>query len=196
MFDIELLCHGFYPAGGGHARVRVQPPPQGLAAIHLMERGALKDRYAECLHAGLPKTVAERELAVLKEGLGLQEEQLRNRGLRANEGPGNALLVVLHYEHITEVFAACGEKGTSAEQVARQLLEEVRSYQTSSAPVGPYLADQLMIALALASLQGRKGRYWTTALSGYTQTSARTIENFCRWHLCSHPGAAAWLLKW
>ena len=94
-FDIELLCHGFYPAGGGHARVCVQPPPQGLAAIHLMERGALKDRYAECLHAGLPKTVAERELAVLKEGLGLQEEQLRNRGLRANEGPGNALLVVL-----------------------------------------------------------------------------------------------------
>ena len=80
--------------------------------------------------------------------------------------------------YITEVFAACGEKGTSAEQVARQLLEEVRSYQTSSAPVGPYLADQLMIALALASLQGRKGRYWTTALSGYTQTSARTIEKF------------------
>ena len=35
-----------------------------------------------------------------------------------------------------------------------------------------------MIPLALASLQGRKGRYWATALSGYTQTNARTIEKF------------------
>ena len=143
-----------------------------------MKRGASKDRYAECLYAGLPKTVAERELTVLKEGLGLQEEQLRNRGLRANEGPGNALLAVLHYEHITEVFAACGEKGTSAEQMARQLLKEVRNYQTSSAPVGTHLADQLMIPLALASLRDRKGRYRATALNGHTQTNARTIEKF------------------
>ena len=178
LFDIELLRHGLYPAGGGHARVRVQPPPQGLAAIDLMEKGALKNIGAECLHAGIPKTVAERELALLKEGLGLQDAQLRNAGLRSNEGPGNALLVVLQYEHMTEVFAAYGEKSVSAEQVARQLLKEVRSYQASPAPVGPHLADQLMIPLALAALQGRKGQYWATELSGHTQTNAQTIEKF------------------
>ena len=36
---------------------------------------ALKDRYAKCLHTGLPKTVTECELAVLKKGLGLQEDR-------------------------------------------------------------------------------------------------------------------------
>ena len=178
LFDIELRRHGFYPAGGGEARVRVHPPAQGFAAIDLMERGALLESYAECLHAGLPKGVAERELAVLQQGLGWGESCLRNRGLRSNEGPGNALLAVLRYEHITEVFAAYGEKSVSAEQVARRVLQEVREYQGHQAPVGPHLADQLMIPLALAALQGRQGQYWATELTEHARTNAAVIEKF------------------
>ncbi|EJL81500.1 RNA 3''-phosphate cyclase [Polaromonas sp. CF318] len=178
LFDIELRRHGFYPAGGGEARVRLKPPAQGFAAIDIMQRGALLEAYAECLHAGLPKGVAERELAVLQQGLAWDEGCLRNRGLRNNEGPGNALLAVLRYEHITEVFAAYGEKTVSAEQVARRLLQEVRDYQAHLAPVGPHLADQLMIPMALAAMQGRVGRYWATELTEHTRTNARTIEAF------------------
>ena len=33
MFDVELLRHGFYPVGGSHARVCVQPPPQTLVTL-------------------------------------------------------------------------------------------------------------------------------------------------------------------
>lgn len=178
LFDIELRRHGFYPAGGGEVRVHLHPPAQGFSAIHLMERGALIEAYAECLHAGLPKGVAERELAVLQQGLGWDETRLRNRGLRSNEGPGNALLAVLRYEHITEVFAAYGEKNVSAEQVARRVLQEVKDYQAHQAPVGPHLADQLMIPMALAALQGKRGRYWATELTEHTRTNARTIEAF------------------
>lgn len=178
LFDIELRRHGFYPAGGGEARVRLNPPTQGFSAIHLMERGALLEAYAECLHAGLPRGVAERELDVLRKGLGWEEGCLRDRGLRSNEGPGNALLAVLRYEHITEVFAAYGEKSVSAEQVARRVLQEVKAYQAHEAPVGPHLADQLMIPMALAGLQGRMGRYWATELTEHTRTNARTIEAF------------------
>jgi len=178
LYEIELRRHGFYPAGGGEARVRLKPPAQGFAAIDIMQRGALLEAYAECLHAGLPKGVAERELAVLQQGLGWDENRLRNRGLRNNEGPGNALLAVLRYEHITEVFAAYGEKTVSAEQVAHRLLREVRDYQAHSAPVGPHLADQLMIPMALAAMQGRTGRYWATELTEHTRTNARTIEAF------------------
>jgi len=178
LFDIELRRHGFYPAGGGEARVRLHPPAQGFAAIDIMRRGALVEAYAECLHAGLPRGVADRELAVLRQGLGWQDDCLRDRGLRNNEGPGNALLAVLRYEHITEVFAAYGEKAVSAEQVARRLLQEVRAYQAHSAPVGPHLADQLMIPMALAAMQGRPGRYWATELTEHTRTNARTIEAF------------------
>lgn len=178
LFEIELRRHGFYPAGGGEVQVRVHPPAQGLAPIQLMQRGALYEAYAESLHAGLPRGVAERELAVLQSALGWQGEQLRNRALRANEGPGNALLAVLRYEHITEVFASYGEKGVSAEQVAHKLVQEVRAYQQHQAPVGPHLADQLMIPLALTALRGELGQYWATELTEHTRTNARVIEQF------------------
>jgi RNA 3'-terminal phosphate cyclase (ATP) len=178
LFDIELRRHGFYPAGGGEANVRLIPPVQGISPVNIMERGALLAMYAECLHAGLPKGVAERELAVLQAGLGLNDGQLRNRSLRGNEGPGNALMVVLQYENITEVFTSYGDKGVSAEQVARKLLQEVRDYQSSPAPVGPHLADQLMIPLALAGMQGKKGQYWTTEWTEHSRTNAAVIERF------------------
>ncbi len=186
LMAMELRCHGFYPAGGGEVRVTVRPPAVsgslGLAPIHIMQRGALVAAYAECLHGGIPKGVAERELAVLKTGLGWQDEQLRNRALRANEGPGNALLVVLKYEHITEVFASYGERGVSAEHVAHKLLHEVRDYLMHAAPVGPHLADQLMIPMALAAVQSGKGQgggqYWATELTEHTRTNALVIEKF------------------
>ncbi len=181
-FEMELRRHGFYPAGGGEVAVRLLPPAGGIAPFSLMQRGALRSANAQCLHAGLPKGVAQRELAILKNALGWGDEQLHNQALRANEGPGNVLMVVLQHEHITEVFTSFGEKGLSAEQVAHQVLKEVRAYQTSQAPVGPHLADQLMIPLALAALNGQVngqgGQFWATELTEHSRTNARVIEQF------------------
>lgn len=178
LFEIDVRRHGFYPAGGGEVEVLVHPPADGLGRIERMARGALREAYAECLHAGIPRGVAERELVVLQAELGWQGAQLRDRALRANEGPGNALLAVLRYEHISEVFASYGEKGLSAERVASRLAQEVRAYQQHQAPVGPHLADQLMIPLALAALRGEAGRYWATESTGHMHTNAQVIAQF------------------
>jgi RNA 3'-terminal phosphate cyclase (ATP) len=193
-FEMELRRHGFYPAGGGEMAVRLVPPTAGIAPFNLMQRGNLIRAHAQCLHAGLPKGVAQRELVILKNALGWHDDQLHDRALRANEGPGNVLMVVLQYEHITELFTAHGEKGVSAEQVARNVLQEVRAYQASQAPVGPHLADQLLIPLALSALNGsyggghgggyagepgaEYGQYWATELTEHTRTNAAVIEQF------------------
>jgi RNA 3'-terminal phosphate cyclase (ATP) len=70
----------------------------------------------------------------------------------------------------------------SAEQVAHQLLREVRTYQAHPAPVGPHLADQLMIPMALAAAHGNHGQgggqYWATELTDHTRTNAQVIERF------------------
>jgi RNA 3'-terminal phosphate cyclase (ATP) len=181
LFNLELRRHGFYPAGGGEVLVKITPPAvnmNGLSAINLLKRGELIEAYTECLHAGLPRGVAERELAVVQKGLNFTDDQCRNRALRANEGPGNVLLAVLKYEHITEVFASYGNKGVSAEQVAQNLLKEVKAYQAHTASVGPHLADQLMIPMALAAVQGRKSQYVATELTEHTRTNAQVIEKF------------------
>jgi RNA 3'-terminal phosphate cyclase (ATP) len=177
-----LRRHGFYPAGGGEVLVQTMPPAGGLQRIDLMQRGALRQAYAQCLHGGIPKGLAERELAALASALGWRDEQLHNRALRANEGPGNALVAVLQYQHITEVFASFGEKGVSAEQVASQVVQAVRDYQAHSAPVGPHWADQLMIPLALAAVYGDQskggGQYFATELTEHARTNAWVIEGF------------------
>lgn len=187
VYALELQRHGFYPAGGGEVRVRIAPPPDGLAAIHLMERGARLEAWAECLHAGIPKGVAGRELDLLGRALGWTEDQLRDRALRSNEGPGNALQVVLQFEHITEVLTAFGEKSVSAEEVARAVLREVQTYLAHRAPVGEHLADQLMIPMALAALQGKSGQYWASSLSEHTLTNAKVIEQFLPLRIAMEP---------
>jgi RNA 3'-terminal phosphate cyclase (ATP) len=173
---LELERHGFYPAGGGVVRVAIEPTP-ALKPLRLTERGALLSAHATCLHAGVPKTVAQRELDELAKQLGWQPAQLHNRALRQNEGPGNALTAVLQYEGITDAFTAFGERSVSAEQVARTVVAQVRDYQASTAPVGENLADQLMLPLALAGAAG-VGEYRATVISEHTRSNAAVIEAF------------------
>ena len=51
---------------------------------------------------------------------------------------------------MTEVFTGFGEKGVSAEQVAKGAVERARIYLASPVAVGRHLADQLLLPLALA----------------------------------------------
>lgn len=64
--------------------------------------------------------------------------------------------------------------GLRAEAVAERLAREVRNYLDVDAPVGPHLADQLLMPLALAG----SGSFCTTAVTEHTRTNARLIERF------------------
>jgi RNA 3'-terminal phosphate cyclase (ATP) len=171
--DITLKRFGFYPAGGGEVVAAVSPCAQ-LRRIDLMARGERRDGYAESFIAGVPASVAERELAVIGNGMGWQEPQLRHRGLPGEQGPGNALLVTLEHEHVTEVFVGFGEKAVRAETVAKHVLDDVREYLISGAAVGEHLADQLMLPMALAG----GGGFTTTRLSQHSVTNASVIGRF------------------
>jgi RNA 3'-terminal phosphate cyclase (ATP) len=171
--DIELKRFGFYPAGGGEVVTTLEPCPQ-LRPIELAKRGERRNGYAECFIAGVPASVAIRELSVIGSGMGWDAPQLLHRGLPGEQGPGNALLVTLEHEHVTEVFAGFGEKAVRAETVAKHLLQEVRDYLISGAAVGEHLADQLMLPMALAG----GGSFTTSRLSQHAITNADVISRF------------------
>ena len=67
------------------------------------------------------------------------------------------------------------------------VLREVQAYLAHRAPVGEHLADQLMIPMALAALQGKLGQYWATSLSEHTRTNARVIEQFLQLRFVMEP---------
>lgn len=180
--DIELKRFGFYPAGGGEVFARIAPCPQ-LEPLTLIERGQREDGYAEAFVAGISPSVASRELECVGLGMGWSEAQLRMRGLPGEQGPGNALLITLGHEHVTEVFAAFGEKSVRSEAVAKRALGEARRYIASGAAVGEHLADQLMLPMALAG----SGAFTCDTVSQHAITNAEVIGRFLPVGVSFHP---------
>lgn len=170
-----LVRPGFYPAGGGKVEILIEPCAQ-LRPLELMSRGEPGGRSARALVAGLAQGIAARELEVVRERLGWSEERCAVEVLPPAFGPGNALILEVASEHVTEVFSGFGQRGVSAERVAARAVEEVRAYLAApGAPaVGEHLADQLLVPLALAGA----GAFSTVAPSGHTRTNVETIARF------------------
>ncbi|PIF93375.1 RNA 3'-terminal phosphate cyclase (ATP) [Acidovorax sp. 62] len=179
--ELELKRRGFFPAGGGELVARITPTAstqQPLVPVDVLTRGPLQNAWGEALAPGISRGVAVRELQTLGQRMGWTQEsgQLRQPPTRQNEGPGNALIATLEHAHITEVFCQLGERSLSAEQVAKRLVDEVRAYQRSAGALGPHLADQWMLPLALAVWRsGQTACYTCTKVTPHTETNAQTI---------------------
>ena len=178
-YQLSLKRHGFYPAGGGVIHAEINGAAGQLMPFDLLERGELREQYAECLVAGISRSIANRELLALQRRLGWQEQQLRYGNARQDEGPGNALMAVIAHEHVCEVFTRLGAKGVSSEQVAEGVCADVRKYKVSAAAVGEHLADQWALPLAIAVHQsGKPASYTSTYLSLHAHTNFAVIEKF------------------
>jgi RNA 3'-terminal phosphate cyclase (ATP) len=170
--ELTLERHGFYPAGGGRLRARIQSTGT-LRPVELLERGSVRQRRARVLLARLPQAVADRELERVRERLGWTAAECHTVHVDG-PGPGNALSLELECEHVTEVATAFGEKSVRAQAVADQAIDELRAYLASDVPVGVHLADQLLIPLALAG----GGSFLTLPPSLHTRTNAEIVQRF------------------
>jgi RNA 3'-terminal phosphate cyclase (ATP) len=177
--DLRLRRHGFYPAGGGEIEATLSPAVGGLKPFDLLERGPLEESYAEVLAAALPPGVAAQELQILTQGLGWPPEQMRVPALRREEGPGHAVMGTLRHAHVCELATGFGDRRRGAPPAADVVAQALRAYQASDAAVGPHLADQWALPLALAVHQtGQVARYTCTELSEHTLTNFGTVERF------------------
>lgn len=172
--EAKLERYGFFPAGGGRIHVTIQPA-RALTGIKLLERGPVVSKSARILISNLPLNIAEREAERLSRRLNLQPEEISIDPITAH-GPGNLVFAELAYEHVTELATGFGRVGTSAEHVAEETVQQIREYLKSTAPVGEYLADQILLPLALSAAQPdtvrtkRGGSFRTHKLSRHATT--------------------------
>ncbi len=164
---------GFFPAGGGRFSVSVNSLGT-LRPLDLLERGKLQQCSATALVSQLPTHIATRELHVLREKLAWKSRYLRVEEVRNPFGPGNVLTAIVESEQITEVFSGFGERGVRAEKVASRVVKNIREYLQSQAPVGRYLADQLIIPMALAG----GGKFRTLSPDQHTPTNIEVVKQF------------------
>jgi RNA 3'-terminal phosphate cyclase (ATP) len=83
-------------------------------------------------------------------------------------------MIEIQTQHHTEVCTGFGQRGVRAETVAETALQEARAYIAADLPVGCYLADQLLVPLALAGA----GRFRTPPLSLHARSNIDVIRRF------------------
>lgn len=171
--QIQLKRPGFYPAGGGRIRVRIRPGAS-LAPLDLQERGSLQRRLAVAVVARLPVDIARRELRTVRHALNFRKSEFIIREIDTAPSPGNVLFIEIASQNITEVFTGFGRIGVPAEQVAREVIGEVQPYLEANVAAGPYLADQLLLPLALAG----GGAFTTLPPTRHTHTNIAVIQKF------------------
>jgi RNA 3'-terminal phosphate cyclase (ATP) len=171
--QIALERAGFYPAGGGRFVVSIEPAAK-LSPLALLERGDINRMSACAIVAALPVAIAKRELDKVEKLLGWSGDQLQIRQLPDEWGPGNCITLEVESDRVTEVFTGFGMRGRSAEAVAEDAIEQTRRYLTAGMPVGSYLADQLLVPLALAG----GGSFRAQSATLHATTNAQIIQRF------------------
>jgi RNA 3'-terminal phosphate cyclase (ATP) len=169
--QVELVRHGFYPAGGGQCRARVAPA--AWQPLDLLVRSDEPRLRARIVIAGIPAHVAEREARVLQQQLHLRADEIHTEEV-ASAGPGNAVMLRLSFGATAEWITSLGDRGVTAEAVAQRAVDAARALLATGVPVGEHLADQLLIPMALAG----GGAFRTVQPTEHTRTNAAVIGRF------------------
>jgi RNA 3'-terminal phosphate cyclase (ATP) len=167
---LSLERHGVMPKGRGQLVLDVKPGAK-LRPLELLEAGKVVARRAIAIVAGLPRHIAEREIACAQERLDNPQCEIREL---ANDGPHNLFMAEVELASgARELATSHGRKGYPAEDVADDALDELEDYLEAGVPVGEHLADQLLLPLAVAG----GGRYRTLGpLSLHATTNIETIR--------------------
>ncbi|MEK7832307.1 MAG: RNA 3'-terminal phosphate cyclase [Acidobacteriota bacterium] len=171
--EAKLVNYGFYPAGGGKLEVTIQGSSK-LAEMNLPERGNIKRRLAKAVLCHLPRNIATRELDIVQKKLSWPKKWQTVETPANSAAPGNFVSLEIECEQVTEVFTGFGERNVAAEAVADQAALAARRYLASEAAVGEYLADQLLLPMALAG----GGSFTTLSPSRHTTTNIEVIQKF------------------
>ncbi|MEW6716728.1 MAG: RNA 3'-terminal phosphate cyclase [Chloroflexota bacterium] len=189
--ECRLDTPGFYPQGGGKMGTTIfrvghqvekgeagtKPEKRvGLTSLSLLERGELRGVWGVAmvsnLPAHIPQRMSNRGTNLFKqEGIQARIQAVRKGG----RGPGAGVFLVAEYEGVLAGFSSLGKKGKPSERVAEEVFEEFLLHHQNGAPVDRYLADQLVLPMALAE---GDSTFRTSCLTRHLLTNAYVIEQF------------------
>ncbi len=172
--ECRLIKHGFFPAGGGQIRLTIQPRRQETSeAIDLCEKSEESQVRARVYTARHPVDIAHKQQGLLCQS-GLKIAGMEHVDATESDGPGNCVMLRVCSGGRTTIFTAFGQKGKPSRKVIAEVAGQTRDYISSGAAIDRFLADQLLIYLAIA----KSGSFTTNDLSAHLTTNIETIARF------------------
>lgn len=169
--SLELAQTGFAPAGGGIINAVIRPA-DNLKPFVLLERGNLVSSRIRVPVRGLAPGIAERILAAAVEHFPCEDARIDGRP--NGPGQGVACIVESAFEHVSEMACVPGEMGVSSETLGKRAGKSMAHFLASGANVGRYLADQLLLPMALSG----GGEFLTLTPDDHVPTNISVIEKF------------------
>ena len=173
----RLIKHGFFPAGGGKITFNIQPRQKSASGRHriinLCEASQEFQINARIYTAKLPPRVAQRQKKLLLQNID-NIQHIEHIEVTDSDGPGNAVCIRLCGYNQTTVFTAFGMRGKPSEEVISEAVNLVKHFVNSGAAVDRFLADQLLLYMAITN----SGCYTTDRISTHTETNMEVIKKF------------------
>jgi RNA 3'-terminal phosphate cyclase (ATP) len=173
--QLQLEAAGFYPRGGGRVRAAVQPVA-ALSPLRLTSRGPLKRIRGISAVANLEVSVAERQKLQALKRLSEVSRAVEIEIFRLpSPSRGTLLLLLAEFENSQCCFYGLGARGKPAERVADEAVGGFLDFLATDGTVEHYLADQLVLPLALAS---GISQVRTSKVTQHLATNAEIVEMF------------------
>ncbi len=193
--NCKLIKHGFYPAGGGKITFDVQTWQKSTdRIIDLCEPGPVRNFtigdtvrkgkvsngagkepqiHARIYTAKLPPHIAQRQQKLLLKSK-LNIRNVEHIEVADSDGPGNCVMIRISGNDRTTVFTAFGMRRKPSQEVVSEVVNLAKDFLASGAAIDRFLADQLLIYMAMAEA----GSYTTNELSSHLQTNMEVIKKF------------------
>jgi len=170
----KLIKHGFFPAGGGKINFHIQPWQKNTGrTIDLCRQSKEPQIYARIYTAKLPEHVAQRQQTLLLQSE-LNIQNIEHIEVEDSDGPGNCAMIQICGRERTTIFTSFGMRGKPSEEVIREVVSLAEDFLASEAAVDRFLADQLLIYMALT----KAGSFTTNELSSHLKTNMEVIKKF------------------
>jgi RNA 3'-terminal phosphate cyclase (ATP) len=173
-FSVDVLKRGYYPKGGGVVQCTIKPC-KTPGTIELLASGYLEPKIISVC-CQLPVQVAKRQISSALIALEKKDIRCRNytASIETSISPGSSILVYSVSDFGLYVGGdSIGELGKRAEAVGIEAAMRFLDSTLAQATVDPFLADMLVIPLALS--KGRS-KYRVARVTQHLLTNLHVVS--------------------
>ena len=142
----------------------------------LGHRGKLRAIHCISAASNLPEHITQRQHNQIQKRLAridlpISIEQIKGESV----GQGTLVFLNAEFENVDAGFSALGARGKRAERVAEEACQALQNFLASDAAIDPYLADQLILPMALAT---GESRFTTSQVTRHLTTNIWLVQQF------------------